>query len=167
MQTQISGFRLSPQQRRQWLLLQSGAAYRAQCVIALEGELRAEALREALQRVVARHEILRTTFPRTPGILMPIQVIADADAGAFAWSLLDLSGLKADERQAGLDQFLETQRRLDFDFERGPLLQASLVRLDARGHLLAVTLPALCADARTLKNFFEQLGASYAALLYA
>jgi hypothetical protein len=49
MQTQtLEGFRLSPQQKRLWLLQQDSLAYRAQCAIQIKGKLNAEILKEAL-----------------------------------------------------------------------------------------------------------------------
>ncbi|HEY9300096.1 MAG TPA: condensation domain-containing protein, partial [Phormidium sp.] len=63
MQT-ITGFRLSPQQKYLWSLLQESPAYRAQCSLLIEGNLNQKTLKEALQAVINRHEILRTTFHR-------------------------------------------------------------------------------------------------------
>ncbi|MCA1991714.1 MAG: condensation domain-containing protein [Coleofasciculus sp. S288] len=75
MQEQIQGFLLSPQQKQFWLLQHNSQVYRNQCAILLEGNLKIEVLKAALQQVVDRHEILRTTFHWTRGIKLPIQVI--------------------------------------------------------------------------------------------
>ena len=77
--TITEGFRLSPQQRRLWLLQQGGdrLPYRAQCAILVEGELDATRLRAALSRAVERNEILRTGFQSLPGMAVPVQVISD------------------------------------------------------------------------------------------
>ncbi|HWP42128.1 MAG TPA: condensation domain-containing protein [Blastocatellia bacterium] len=73
------GYRLSPQQRRLWLLEQRyrGAAFVSQCAASITAGLDRERIREALERVVARHEILRTSFERQPGLRLPLQVIAE------------------------------------------------------------------------------------------
>ena len=79
MQEQVHGFQLSPQQRRLWSLQHDSNAYQAQCAILLEGNLKLDILKSALQQVVNRHEILRTAFLRPRGIKISIQVIADSN----------------------------------------------------------------------------------------
>ena len=158
MQNKIEGFRLSPQQRHVWRLLQDDQSYRAQCVILLEGNLDAKVLEQTIQKIVARHEILRTNFRRNPGISYPIQLIGEGRVI-----------LERDERQSerSLTEEIEAltaqQRKLPFDFEQGTLLHASLVKLAEQTHLLFLCLPALCADARTLRNLSNEIGRSYGA----
>ena len=79
MQEQLVGFRLSLQQTLLWMLQRNGQVPPAQCAIMLEGSLKRDLLKTALGRVAERHEILRTTFHRLPGMTMPVQVISDGD----------------------------------------------------------------------------------------
>src|SRR4028119_1108627 len=72
------GFRLSPQQKRLWQLQTSqNTAYRTQGIVLIEGPLQAARLLAALQQVVDRNEILRTTFHRRSGMALAVQVIAE------------------------------------------------------------------------------------------
>ena len=73
----IEGYELSPQQRRLWRLQQGSTDFVAQCVVAIEGDIMMGLLREALNKLTERHEILRTTFDCLPGMDDPIQVIRD------------------------------------------------------------------------------------------
>ena len=77
---QVEGFRLSPQQKRIWLLQQAGGsqAYRSVCVLYIKGELDQVKLQAAWQEVVARNEILRTVYTSLPGMNVPVQAIAEA-----------------------------------------------------------------------------------------
>ncbi|MEJ1937156.1 condensation domain-containing protein, partial [Nostoc sp. NIES-2111] len=75
MLSQIQGFQLSPQQQRLWLLQQDNAVYCALCAITIQGSLRIYLLKQALQKVVDRNEILRTKFYRLQGTTVPSQVI--------------------------------------------------------------------------------------------
>ncbi|MGH8770785.1 MAG: condensation domain-containing protein, partial [Burkholderiales bacterium] len=86
----FEGYRLSPQQRAVWLAQQAGSgnAFRAQCMLMLAGDLNTEALRRAFERIVARHQILRTRFRSLPGMAIPLQVVGD---GAAPWEAIDLS----------------------------------------------------------------------------
>ncbi|HNP74272.1 MAG TPA: condensation domain-containing protein, partial [Kouleothrix sp.] len=74
----VEGFRLAPQQKRLWQLQSAGgAAYCAQGLVAIDGPLDRPALAAALRELAARHEILRTSFQRPPGLALPVQVIAE------------------------------------------------------------------------------------------
>ncbi len=156
-----AGYRLSPQQRRAWQLQQESRACRAQCAVLIEGRLDREALRGALGAIVGRHEILRTTFHRQPGRRFPLQVIAAG--GAPAWREAEPVG---PDEQAGrrLEALYRAERGVAFDLQSGPLLHATLITETADRHVLLLSLPALCADARTLHNLLEEAGRSYAAL---
>jgi hypothetical protein len=71
-----NGYRLSPQQRHLWQL-QEGEAYKSICAVKLEGKLNSRILKQALRAIVARHDILRTTFRLLPSMILPVQVVAE------------------------------------------------------------------------------------------
>ena len=107
------GFRLSPQQRRLLLLQQAGgeAAWRARCEIRVEGDLEEERLWRAVEQVAARWEILRTVFPRLPGVALPVQEIRAEPPFPFVKLegepaarrlVVELPGLCSDAAGAGL-----------------------------------------------------------------
>ena len=150
----IEGYRLSPQQRRSWQLVQESQAYRAQCAVLIQGRLNHEALQEALRVIVNRHEILRTTFLRQPGRRFPLQIIAAR--GSLSWQEVKLEGFDYEELYAN-------EKHRAFDLQKGPLLRATLITQSDDRHVLLLNLPALCADAWTLKNLMNEIGRTYAA----
>lgn len=152
-------YRLSPRQRQIWPRLRAGDALRAQSAIRIDGDLRPEALERALVRAAERHEALRTVFHHTPGLPLPVQIVG----GSLPLSLrhLDAGGLAPVEEQSRLGELLDEEWRRPFDLERGPLLHALLVRCAADRHLLVLTLPALCADRRTLENLLAEIAMCY------
>ncbi|HEX8149208.1 MAG TPA: amino acid adenylation domain-containing protein [Pyrinomonadaceae bacterium] len=153
-------FRLSPQQRRLWLSRPGGAGGAAAgCAVLLEGPLRRARLEDALARVVARHEILRTTFQSVPGMKTPVQVVGDA--APPAWAGADLSGAGRQE-QSALTSLFEEELARPFDLAAGPLVRATLAALAPQRHALVLALPAVCADARTLGNLVTELARAYA-----
>ncbi|HEX8352977.1 MAG TPA: condensation domain-containing protein, partial [Pyrinomonadaceae bacterium] len=160
----LEGFRLSPQQERLWLLQQGGAAFRAECAVELEGPLDARLLEAAWRAVVSRHEILRTTYEFLPGMTVPVQVIGENPDAAYSLREIDLEGRDREGLGARLEEIRREERSLPFDLERGPVVRLSLARLSAERHWLLVSLPSLCADARTLRNLLAELARGYAEL---
>ena len=74
---------LSFAQQRLWFLgqMEGGSeAYHVPLQVRMRGALDVEALRRALDRIVARHEVLRTTFAVAEG--EPVQRIRSGRAGA-------------------------------------------------------------------------------------
>ncbi|WP_437755164.1 non-ribosomal peptide synthetase [Sorangium sp. So ce1389] len=154
------GVRLSPQQRHLWALHQRGAAACARGLFRLEGDLDPARLSGALGHVIARHEILRTTFRRDARLRFPLQAVGEA---APAWHRVDLGGRAIAEQEAHVEALWRDAARLRFDLERGPLLHVWLVRRAAQRHDLLIAAPALCADAWTLRLLLDELAEAYAA----
>ncbi|MFB2973200.1 amino acid adenylation domain-containing protein [Aerosakkonema sp. BLCC-F183] len=164
MQTKtISGFRLSPQQKRLWLLQQDGFSTQASCAILLEGNLQSKILKLALQKVVERHDILRTNFRRLPGMKTPVMVVEDSSD--TLWREIDLTDCKPEEQLAKIEDIFQWERHQSFKFEKEALLRSNLIMLSPEKHILIINLPALCADSWTLNNLVQEIGNSYAACL--
>lgn len=160
--TAMEGFRLSPQQRSVWDLQQvaGGRGFRAFCVIRIDGDLSPTLLRQAVEEVVGRHEILRTTFVRPPGIKSPFQVIGDAPQ--FSWTFVDLGAFDAAQQESRTAEQIAQENDRSFDLAHGPLLHLTLIKRAASVHVLLVSLPALCSDSVTLANFTSELCRTYA-----
>lgn len=154
----IEGYRLSSQQERIWLWHSSGSAanYNAFCLLSLDGELDHRALRAAIASVVARHEILRTTFPCIPGVSVPVQAVSEETE--FELEQYDLCNEESEVYKAPKIEALmyEAQHRR-FDFENGPLLRVQLIAQSEIRHLMVITLPALCIDRAGLNNLVDEI----------
>lgn len=159
MLREIEGFRLSPQQRRLRAMQQTGRACNAQCVIGLEGSLDIEILKKALNLVILRHEALRTSFHSFPGTGAAIQTVRE-DLPPLEINLHPISDPNG---KTSIEELIERERNEPFDLEQSPLLRASLFALSANKYALALTLPSLCADARSLDNLIDEVRLSYAA----
>src|SRR5664279_5238174 len=109
MSEQIAdSYEVSPQQEQLWLAEPDGPTGRVQALIALTGPLDADALRSALRASAARHETLRTTFVRRPGIRVPLQAVADELDPV--WTAVDLGDLAGSEQGDRLEQLLAQER---------------------------------------------------------
>lgn len=160
----IEGFRLSPQQKHLWLLQQetNSWSYRTQCAVLLEGNLNRENLRKAIEKVVERHEILRTTFVCLPEMTIPLQVTTDGKLPPIdEYNLGDLAPSEQAER---IEAIFQEMVQLPFDLKQSPIWQLSLVILSPTRNLLLFRLPALCADSVTLQNLVSEISCYYAEL---
>jgi amino acid adenylation domain-containing protein len=155
-----SGFHLSAQQRQAWLS-HHGHPAAAQCVAELEGPVDARRLETALRATIDRHEILRTTFSRPPGMTVPLQVVnLTAPVSLREVDLVRSAGRGGSTALSGLAR---EEARATIDLAAGPVVRAVYVRGEGERQALIITLPGLCADARTLDQIVREVAACYAA----
>ena len=152
------GFQLSPQQKHLWLLGAEESAFNATVAVLLEGNLEVESLKSALQTVVSRHEILRTTFERRPGMKVPVQIVQENLAPA--WEQSDLRSLPAERQRERLEELFQKEKRRPFALDRGPIVRATLLALAEDRHVLIVALTSLCADSATLHSLVREISES-------
>src|SRR5258708_4352268 len=156
MQEQASaGFWLSPQQKFAWRLQQEALRKTAHavCLISMEGPVDAGRLQECLREMVARHEILRTVFRRQTGMKVPFQVVLET--AAVDWEQADLS--VAAEKQSKLEALFAREKEREIDLETGPVLRALFIALTDKESALILSVPLLCADARSLEILTREL----------
>ena len=156
----IHGFPLSPQQKHLWLLQSDNYSQPRQALTAflLEGDLNLETLETALNRVVNRHEILRTTFNCLPGMTVPVQVIYDRLSVAI--NQYDFSHLASEKQKLELEALFQQQTDNEGQEQ---ILPVALVTLSPNKYLLVIALSALCTDTKSLKNLLAEIGQTYAA----
>ncbi|MGC2460617.1 MAG: condensation domain-containing protein, partial [Steroidobacteraceae bacterium] len=152
---------LSFAQQRLWFLAQMESinnAYHVPLGLRLSGELDGGALRRALDRLVARHEALRTTFSNTDG--HPVQRIAAEDSGFD----LQEHDLRQHSDAAGeLQRLALEEADTAFDLQIGPLIRGRLMRLDDREHVLLVTMHHIVSDGWSMGVLTHELGVLYGA----
>jgi len=122
----------------------------------LRGPLDAERLRRALEALVARHAVLRTTCAERGGV--PVQAVHPPEA--FELPVDDASASAGAEDAAR--RSLEAQARARVDLGRSPLLQARLVRLAAEDHALGIFTHLFVADGWSTRVLGRELTRLYA-----
>ncbi|HEU5132230.1 MAG TPA: condensation domain-containing protein, partial [Pyrinomonadaceae bacterium] len=93
---------------------------------ALSGEFDTAAFKQAWQRVVDRHAVLRTLFV-WEGHTKPLQVVKHRVDSP--WIERDWRQYSPAEQKKRLQTYLETDRERGFDFLRAPLLRLTLIRM--------------------------------------
>jgi amino acid adenylation domain-containing protein len=147
-------------QQRIWFLdqLEPGCiSYHIPSVVRLEGQLDIPALERALNEVVRRHEILRTTLVPVGGI--PRQVIAEQLELPLA--VEDLSVLPENEREPRALLRLREHVEQPFDLARGPLVRAGLLRLSEREYIAIVTMHHAISDGWSIGILVRELSRLY------
>ncbi|WP_281174023.1 non-ribosomal peptide synthetase [Andreprevotia chitinilytica] len=155
-------FPLSFAQQRLWFLDQfdpGSASYNIPAALHLQGALDAEALRQAFEHLIGRHEALRTHFAQQDSI--PVQVVTAANR--FALPLLDLTSLPTTERADAAATALRDEANRPFDLATGPLIRAGLIRLADDEHLLYYTLHHIVADGWSMGVLLDELTQLYQA----
>ncbi len=151
---------LSFAQQRLWFLDQlhpGSPLYNMTMAVRLDGTLHPSALREAIGKVVERHQILRTRFFSERG--EPHQEVFAVPR--FSMPEIDLSGLPIEKRQTELQQRLEAEARQPFNLSGDLLLRATLYRLAADKHVLFLNMHHIASDAASFGVFFDEISRFY------
>ena len=136
---------------------EASCAYNESFSVSLQGNLQMDALRDAVNKLVTRHEILRATI--------------DGDAGKIRINpelsleipLRDLSEFELDVRELELRKIHDMNARTAFSLGKGPLIRAQLVKLEPGRHLLIVTAHHLVCDGWSTNVIVDELARLYSA----
>jgi hypothetical protein len=153
---------LSFAQQRLWFLeqLEPGTPlYNIPAAVRLKGRLNTEALARALEEIVRRHEVLRTSFVMQGGA--PTQVIGPSSGIALA--VEEVPGTAEQERERWVQETAQQEARRGFDLGRGPLLRVRLLCLATEEHVALLTMHHIVSDGWSMGVFVRELAALYEA----
>ncbi|KIX50058.1 peptide synthetase [Burkholderia pseudomallei] len=160
---------LSLAQQRLWFLTQLegvSEAYHMSGAVRLDGPLNREVLQRALNRIVMRHEALRTCFAREEG--EPIQVIQPhAD---LTMSYHDLREAESIRHEAGnLEQrakdLSQAHASAPFDLSRDLPVRVLLLQLEDEAHVVQVVMHHIASDGWSVGVFLQELSALYGSFI--
>ncbi|MBV9010723.1 MAG: AMP-binding protein [Pseudonocardiales bacterium] len=163
-------FPASYAQEQMWFFYRlhpQNTSYNVPLLLRLTGELDAEALRAALNDLIARHETLRTTFAESDGFLQQIV----AEHLVLPLPTVDCSALLAGRAPEALTEHEPIRARLleemqrPFNLENGPLLRTRLLRLGPTEHRLLVCVHHIAIDGWSTDVFLRELAEAYRARL--
>ncbi|MCG3161078.1 MAG: Linear gramicidin synthase subunit D [Acidobacteria bacterium] len=151
---------LSFAQQRLWFLDQlspGNSLYNISQAIQVKGALDSAALERTLNEIVRRHEILRTTFASIDG--KPVQVITPDLR--LALPVVDLGNLEEAEREIEARRLAAVEAAQPFDLSRGPLLRATLLRLEPERHVVLFTMSHIVSDGWSIGVLVREVGMLY------
>ena len=120
----------------------------------LRGGLDAGLLQRAIDLVVARHPILRTSFDLA-SYSEPLQLVHDG--AVLAHDCEDLRGLPAAEQRSAINAYVAAQRRCRFDLSRPPLLRLKIHRRSDDTYQLTLTEHHAILDGWSLQSTMAEI----------
>ncbi|RNF83323.1 amino acid adenylation domain-containing protein [Montanilutibacter psychrotolerans] len=146
---------LSFAQQRLWFIAQMWpTAHSLSFGLSLRGPLDKEALQAALDRIVQRHEALRTRFEVAND--QPVQCIAET--AGFTLLHHDL----ADGHET-VDHWQRIEANTPIDLEHGPMIRGRLLRLDEQDHVLLLAMHHIVSDGWSMGILASELDELYRA----
>ena len=153
---------LSAGQERLWFMqkiIGGAPVYNEAEAARLRGSLDVEILERAVNEIVARHDILRSTIAVSEGV--PHAVVHEQ------WPLrikkIDLSALAPAARESAVNRLLVEEPRAPYDLETEPAIRVTLVRLGAADHVLILMMHHIIADWGSEGVFWRELSTLYRA----
>ncbi|MEM7350068.1 MAG: amino acid adenylation domain-containing protein [Acidobacteriota bacterium] len=153
---------LSFAQQRLWFLDHlepASAAYNLPLALDLRGTLDLDALGRALDEIVRRHEVLRTTLATVDG--RPIQIVGEPCGSALP--VIDLGHLAPGQRGREQRLLIEAEAARPFHLAARPWLRLALLRLATDHWTLLVTMHHIASDGLSLEIFYGELTTLYRA----
>ncbi|CAJ9176400.1 non-ribosomal peptide synthase [Burkholderia pseudomallei] len=160
---------LSLAQQRLWFLTQLegvSEAYHMSGAVRLDGPLNREVLQRALNRIVMRHEALRTCFAREEG--EPIQVIQPhADLTVSYHDLREAKSIRheAENREQRAKDLSQAHASAPFDLSRDLPVRVLLLQLEDEAHVVQVVMHHIASDGWSVGVFLQELSALYGSFI--
>ena len=156
---------LSFAQQRLWFLDQvepNNPLYNIPRAIRLIGAFSVAAMESALNGIVERHEILRTTYQAEKG--EPFQVVAEECT--LSLPVVDLSGLPEAEREIEARRLVQEEVATPFDLARDAIARNIVLKVSEEDHILVMNTHHIASDGWSIGVFMRELTALYKAALH-
>ncbi len=150
----------SPAQERLWKLQQAlpdVPFFNILYALRLTSPVDRTVLERCFNAIVARHEILRTTFAVAGG--RHVQIVAPHLTVPLEFD--DLRKLARSGRERAQHRILKRELLHNFDLARGPLIRTRLIGLAADEHLLLITLHQIVIDGWSLGVLADEFAGFY------
>jgi amino acid adenylation domain-containing protein len=153
---------LSFAQQRLWFLNQlepDSAFYNIPASVRLVGKLDVASLARALNEVVRRHEVLRTSFREKDGL--PYQSISFSLKVPLP--VIDLQEISKEDLIGRVQRLAEEEAQRPFDLARDSLIRVNLIQLNNEEHVLFLTMHHIIADGWSIGILVRELATLYSA----
>jgi len=153
---------LSYSQHRLWVLNQlslENTAYNMNSSYLFEGNLNEEALEKSFINLINRHESLRTVFKENESGEIR-QFILSCSELNFSINKIDL------QSELNINKILSKEFNIPFKLDEGPLIRASLFKVDTDKWILTYVIHHIIGDGWSLEVIINNLMSFYEADIY-
>ncbi|MVT11424.1 non-ribosomal peptide synthetase [Chitinophaga tropicalis] len=148
---------LSSSQRRLWILSQfeeSSMAYNMPGVYIFEGELNVAALSHGFEKLVARHESLRTVFRQDEEGELRQLILHPGETG---FEVLSADLRQEEDRDGIVRRCVQAEITTPFDLSDGPLLRAALYQVADNKWVFTYTMHHIISDGWSMRILMKEL----------
>jgi amino acid adenylation domain-containing protein len=154
-------FPLTEAQKQLWILAQldenGSLAYNMTTSLQLRGSFQLAAMCQAVQKVIERHDSLRTIIS-SQGDFQQVLPSLKADV-----PLVDLSSVDICERESKVAEWFTQESRKPFVLSEGSLLRCRILKLEEQLHLLVLTAHHIVMDGWSISLLLQEVSAFYSA----
>ena len=152
---------LSFAQRRLWILNQFPESRKAYLMpnVHLLKDIDVAGFKAAINKLVARHESLRTNFISVEG--EPKQKIHQAEA--FGFKIEEINLIEEKDQSSVVNALIAQESEIEFDLSKDPLLRAKLVQLQDNVFLFLLTMHHIITDGWSVNILIKELFELYQA----
>ena len=150
-------------QQRLWFidqLVPENYFYNVPTALRLKGSLNLLALEQTLNKIVSRHESLRTAFKIVDN--QPVQVIYPSLN--IPLTVVELQDLSVTQREAEAKKIIVAESERPFNLSSEALMRSLLIRLQENEHILVLNLHHIVCDDWSIGVFSKELSLIYTAL---
>ncbi len=151
---------ISSTQKRFWMLDRFGeieAGYNLIWACELIGVLEENALKNAIDHLIDSYEILRTTYDIVDN--EPVQIINPVEHENWVYTFYNAFE-KPDQRNY-VNRILKEDEQKKFDLHEGPLVRATLIKLEPTKHIFSLAMPHIATDAWSTNLINNQIRLLY------
>lgn len=153
-------YALSHAQQRFWFMHEiepENPAYNVPIFGRVKGRLNVGALERCLDEILSRHQVLRSVFTCNRGVLQ--QHVTNHSK--ISLDLIDVTDTKASGSESEIRKIADQALRKPFDFSRGPMLRAKVVKLDLNDYLILISTHHIVVDGWSLRQLRSEIETFY------
>jgi acyl carrier protein len=145
---------LSPSaaQRRLWFVDQwdpNNPVYNIPLAVRIKGDLDRDIIKMSFQRIIERHEILRTNFINRDG--SPFVIVHKSFSSKI--ETLDFTRKSSEEVQ----NYLDEESRVPFDLAKDPLCRIKVLEISHDEHIIVFTMHHIVSDGWSIEILMSEL----------
>lgn len=152
---------VSSGQERLWYLTQvqePAYVYNEQIELMIEGTIEIALLKRGMEKIIARHDLLRTVFTQTESGEVR-QIIRGPFTVDIPMITISSDGLNDGEIEKEIGRISLEQGSMKYDLSQGPLFRICIIQLPGNRQLCLISFHHIILDGRSIEVMLEEINA--------